>query len=85
MGRVLERLRLPAREKLVALALANYYNDALGKAWPSKETLCAVTGLSRSSIDRAVRDLKKLGIITVAKESGENSKYSHNVYRFNHA
>ena len=85
MGRVLEKLRLPPREKLVALALANYHNDELGKAWPSQATLCAVTGLSRSSIDRAVRDLKKLGIITVTKEQGEKAKYAHNVYRFNRA
>lgn len=85
MGRVLERLLLPPREKLVALALANYHNDELGKAWPSQETLCRVTGLSRSSIDRAVRDLKKRGIVRVTKERGKGARYAHNVYRFNHA
>ena len=85
MGRVLERLLLPPREKLVALAIANYHNDELGKAWPSQETLCRVTGLSRSSIDRAVRDLKKRGIVRVTKERGKGARYAHNVYRFNHA
>ena len=85
MGRVMEPLRLSPREKLVAQALPNHHNDELGKAWPSQDTLCAVNGLSRSSVDHAVRDLKRASILSVTKERGERAKYAHNVYLFNHA
>ena len=53
---------VPTHEKFTLIMLANY-SDASGKCWPSIETLCKDTGLSRPSVKRALRELVKLEFI----------------------
>ena len=83
LGQIIENEVLPANQKFVLIVLANFYNDELKKAWPSQETLCRLTSLSRATINRALRELNKKGHITVWKERS-SGQYPHNVYRINH-
>ena len=84
IGHVIHNVSLLPTQKLVLIVLADFYNEAFGKAWPSQDTLCAVTGLSLRSINRAIRELKRKGHIKVWKERSAG-QYPHNVYRINHA
>ena len=83
LGQIIENAVLPANQKFVLIVLANFHNDELQKAWPSQETLCRLTSLSRATINRALRELNKKGHITVWKERS-SGQYPHNVYRINH-
>jgi DNA-binding transcriptional ArsR family regulator len=83
IGHVIHNSSLPPTQKLVLIVLADFFNEKSGKAWPSQNTLCDVTGLSRRSINRALKALKKDGYITIWKERSA-SQYPHNVYRVNH-
>ena len=83
LGYVIHNVSLPPTQKLVLIVLADFYNEESGKAWPSQETLCRLTSLSRATINRALRELKKKGHITIWKERS-SGQYPHNVYRINH-
>ena len=48
--------------KLVLLKLADNASDE-GKAWPHIETIAAETGMSRSSVFRALDELEKSGLV----------------------
>jgi DNA-binding transcriptional MocR family regulator len=61
MAAVFEHSQLPPVPRLVLLALADHC-DHDGYAWPSVDRLCHKTGLSRSSVHRA---------LAYAEESGE--------------
>ena len=67
----------------VLIVLANFHNDELQKAWPSQETLCRLTGLSRATINRALKELKDKGHISIWKER-TSGQYPHSVYRINY-
>lgn len=54
--------QIPTHEKFTLIMLSNYA-DANGKCWPSIETLCRDTGLSRPSVKRALRRLVELELI----------------------
>ena len=84
LGQIIKNAILPANQKLALRVLANFHNDELQKAWPSKETLCRVTSLSRRTINRTLRELEKKGHITTSKER-TNGQYPQNVYQINHA
>ena len=84
LGHVIHNVSLPATQKLVLIVLADFYNEESGKAWPSQDTLCTVTGLSLRSINRVIRELKRKGHIKVWKERSAG-QYPHNAYRINHA
>jgi DNA-binding transcriptional MocR family regulator len=83
LGKIIENAILPANQKLVLIVLANFHNDELQKAWPSQETLCRLTGLSRATINRALKELKDKGHISIWKER-TSGQYAHSVYRINH-
>jgi hypothetical protein len=68
--------QIPTHEKFTLIMLANY-SDATGKCWPSIETLCHDTGLSRPSIKRALRVLVKLELVTKVKRQQGNLQSSN--------
>lgn len=61
------KIKLPTHEKFVLVLLSNYA-DEHGICWPSIETLCEQTGLSRPAVKRALRKLVERGIVTKAKQ-----------------
>ena len=79
MGAIIQEINLLYKEKWTLTILANYYNEKIGKAYPSIETVSKNAGLSRSSIIRALTSLKKQGLITVKKRR-RSGRFSQNVY-----
>lgn len=67
--------------KFVLLALANFAND-MGEAYPSCETLCAVTEQDRKTVLRALAALEESGLIA---DTGERKGHTRGVpvYRLN--
>jgi DNA-binding transcriptional regulator YhcF (GntR family) len=57
------KIKLPAQEKITLVMLANYADES-GRCWPSIETLCVDTGLSRSTIKRCLAKLQERRILT---------------------
>ena len=80
---VIHNVYLPPTQKLVLIVLADFYNEESGKAWPSQDTLCMLTGLSRATFNRALKELKDKGHITIWKER-TSGQYPHSAYRINH-
>jgi DNA-binding transcriptional MocR family regulator len=56
---------LDSKTKLTAAALAQHMNKNHHIAWPSQQRLSAMTGLSESSIKRAVKILESEGWLTI--------------------
>jgi len=63
-------------EKLLLLVIANYA-DEQGQAWPSVETLCRDTGMSRATIQRSLRKLEKLGFLSTKKRMKSHAQTSN--------
>lgn len=55
---------LSSSERFVLVALADFVGDDTGQAWPSVMRLARRTGLSRRSVQRALRTLAEVRIIT---------------------
>ena len=66
--------------KLVAVAIAQRAGASSGLAWPGMGTLVADTGLSRSSVIRAVAQLEQGGHLSVTRLR-VGSKNTSNRYR----
>ena len=74
---------LPATEKFVLLAIANFVNDERGYAWPSQETLASKTSFSRQTVSKAIKKLQQKGIL-ISQRRSEKGKSTSNLYRINH-
>lgn len=74
---------LPATEKFVLLAIANFVNDKKGYAWPSQETLASKTSLSRQTVNKAIKKLKEKGIL-ISQRRSEKGTSTSNLYRIKH-
>ena len=72
---------LSRREKQVLVWLADYYNDEKGYAWPSQETLASDAVYSRSTINRACKELRKKGLISWTKKMREFGRFPSNQYK----
>ena len=59
----------------VLLVLGSFVSDDASDAWPSKATLAAMTGRSPRVVQRALRDLKSAGLISVRQSSGLTPHY----------
>ena len=64
--------KLSAIDKIVYFALVCFMNGKTGKAYPRYSTIRKETGLSRSSIQRAIYNLAKQKLITVKRLSSTN-------------
>lgn len=64
--------RLSAIDKIVYFALVCYMGKKDGKAYPRYATIKKETGLSRSSIQRAIKSLAKQKLITVKRLTSTN-------------
>lgn len=59
-------MKLTSYEKLVLLALANFTNE-FGTAYPTLKQICECTGLSKSSVIRALESSEERGLILRSK------------------
>jgi DNA-binding IclR family transcriptional regulator len=62
------RQKAPTKAKFLLIILANYADDK-NQCWPSIQTLCADTGIPRSTLKLYLEKLVKLGLIEKAKRS----------------
>jgi hypothetical protein len=68
--------RLNATDLRCAIVIADYFNAAKGRAWPSYARLVRDTGASRASVARSIRKLEELGLIyRVGGHSGRSNSY----------
>lgn len=51
-----------------------------GVCWTKIDTLASAVGISRSSVERAIRTLKQYGILTVQKTTRKIGGQGHNIY-----
>jgi len=66
-----------------AIAVYLYLNDRAGqtkKCFPSIPTIASHTGLSQSTVRRAIRDLTQEGFLTVVERQRKNGADSSNLY-----
>jgi len=71
---VLEQSQSTLGARLVLLSIASHANREGKQSWPSVETICIETRLSRREVQYALRDLEELGeLITHARKARTNS------------
>lgn len=76
----LYRSDLPSR----AISVYLYLDDRAGKegsCFPSIPTIARHTGLSQSTVRRAIKDLTKAGFLTVEERFRKSGADSSNLYR----
>lgn len=54
--------------------------DEYGKAWPSLNTIATKSGLSKSSVQRALRELTKAGLVQAEERRRKDGGQAANVY-----
>ena len=59
---------LITRDKFVLIMLANYASNETGDCYPSINTLCDVTNMSRQTIISAIKSLEEIGALRVKRE-----------------
>jgi len=67
---------LSAPERVLLLALAGFANQNGGSCFPSMKRLVRITGLSRWTLNRAMRTLEAAGLLTVERSPGRVNRYS---------
>ena len=72
---------LSRREKQVLVWLADFYNDEKGCAWPSQDKLAEIAVYSRSTINKACKELRKKGLISWTKKMREFGRFPSNQYK----
>jgi biotin operon repressor len=70
-----------ATRKAVAARLANYAQDDGTQVYPSLSRIAKETELSKSTVQRAIRDLRLAGVLVVVEEGGGGPR-STTKYRF---
>jgi hypothetical protein len=71
---------LPAHEKFVLLAMADYASDTGESIYPSIETICRKTSISERMVHYSVARLLNRGVIVLVKKGGGKTS---NTYRIN--
>lgn len=81
MGRLdfLYRTDLPHRAKLVYIYLYDR-QDNEKKAWPRINTIAKDLSISRSTVNRAIRDMEKAGLIRKEPHFRDNGSATSNRY-----
>jgi len=69
-------------DKMVLVMLANHHNGITGLCNPSLKTLAESSCISRDSVIRSIRNLEKMGLVTVERRRIESINLPNN-YRLN--
>lgn len=70
---------VPSRAVTVYMCLKDHANKA-GQCFPAINTVARETGLSRSTVKRAIRDLEQTGFLTRSQRWREQGGKSSNLY-----
>ena len=79
----LYRSELPHRARSVYIYLSDRANKN-GECWPAIPTIASELKLSESTVRRALRDLRKAGLITTEQRYRPNGAKSSLCYRLQH-
>lgn len=74
------KLTLPPRDKFVLLALADYANDD-GEAYPKQGTLAEWTCYNRTTVNEALANLERAGLIETQQTYRDDGGKSYKRYR----
>lgn len=77
------RSQLEPREKLVALALADFADDDGGNVYPSIKTLADKVSMSAGNVRRIVRQLEKIGYARLVGNAAGGAPSATRRYRLN--
>ena len=69
--------------KFVLIALCDYANKQKFTAWPSHNSIAKRTGLSVSSVQRAIKSLCDLGLLSYRNRYDEKGNKQTNLYQIN--
>ena len=72
--------RLKSREWRVLVCIS-WHANANGLAWPSQDLIADETGLNRSTVNRAVTRLAKLGYLVPEKRKRRHGHWPANTYK----
>ena len=64
--------------KIILLAYADFANDA-GTAWPSHDAIVRMTGCSRRTVQRTLREFEHLGLLIVTEVDGRPNRVQLNL------
>ena len=67
-------------QKAVLIELADRFNDDLGEAYPSMDNMAERTGYNRTTVLRALKALKELGLVSWQQER-HKGHFAHNRYK----
>lgn len=68
----------------VLMAIMSFANP-LGESYPSQDTIAEITGMSRSTVNRAIKELMEVTINRrklLLRDQHEGGKFRNNVYKF---
>lgn len=68
---------LPMTEKMVLLCLADFANDR-GQCWPSVDTIAGKCSCSDRTVQKAIKNLKEWGLLTVKDAPGKAHSFTIN-------
>lgn len=74
-SKIFSKVKLSPTARLVLRALVDFWNPAKGLVYPGQKTISECTGASLRSVNSAIEELRKLGLILTTGESGERLKY----------
>lgn len=78
---VFDDVRIPPREKLVLLALADQSNDDGGAVYPRQAVIGERTGLSERAVRDCLTKLKQRGLVDWISRGKKNGGRGSNIYQ----
>lgn len=75
MQRAVWRSTCSTTEKIVLLAILDFYSDSSPQPWPSVATLAARTSLGRTAVLDALASLEGNGVVAVRRVAGRPNHY----------
>lgn len=75
-SKILTLHKLTASSRLVLLALARHYNPANDDFFPSYSCITEHTGVSKKSVERAIKELTEKGLITYRTEKVNRYRFT---------
>ncbi len=76
MQRAVWRSGRPMTEKIVLLAIADFYSDRSPEPWPSVPTLAERCSLGRTAVLEAIAALERDGVLGVRRVPGRPNRYN---------
>ena len=67
--------------QLYAVLLAKYVNRAKGSCYPSRKTIAADMRCSKSTVDRAMTELRGVGAVTITHRKNDRDEWMSSLYK----